>query len=39
MTGFNFILGFVGILLAVPLIMIGPYFLAGMSGMLVGVGV
>jgi hypothetical protein len=38
-TGFNFILGFVGILLAIPLVMFGPYFLAGMSGMLVGIGV
>jgi len=38
-TGFNFVLGFVGILLATPLIMLGPYFLAGMSGMLVGIGV
>jgi len=37
--GFNFILGFVGILLAIPLVMFGPYFLAGMSGMLVGIGV
>jgi hypothetical protein len=38
-TGFNFVLGFVGILLATPLVMLGPYFLAGMSGMLVGIGV
>jgi hypothetical protein len=38
-TGFNFILGFIGILLTVPLVMFGPYFLAGMSGMLVGIGV
>jgi len=38
-TGFNFIFGFVGILLAIPLVMFGPYFLAGMSGMLVGIGV
>lgn len=37
--GFNFILGFVGILLTLPLVMFGPYFLAGMSGMLVGIGV
>lgn len=37
-AGFNFCLGFVGILLAVPLIMIGPYFLAGMSSLLFGVG-
>ena len=38
-TGFNFILGFVGILITTPLIMVGPYFLAGMSGLLFGVGV
>jgi hypothetical protein len=37
--GFNFVLGFVGILLTLPLVMFGPYFLAGMSGMLVGIGV
>jgi hypothetical protein len=37
--GFNFILGFIGILLTLPLVMFGPYFLAGMSGMLVGIGV
>jgi hypothetical protein len=39
LTGFNFILGFVGILLATPLMMFGPYFLTGMSSFLVGVGV
>lgn len=38
-TGFHFVLGFIGILLATPLIMLGPYFLAGMSGMLFGIGV
>ena len=38
-VGFNFCLGFVGILLTMPLIMIGPYVLAGMSGLLFGVGI
>lgn len=38
-VGFNFAMGFVGVLLVMPMIMLGPYFLAGMSGLLVGVGV
>jgi len=37
-VGFNFVMGFIGVLLAMPLIMFGPYFLAGMSCLLVGVG-
>ncbi len=37
--GFNFIMGFVGILLVTPLIMLGPYFLAGADGFMVGIGV
>jgi len=37
--GFNFIMGFVGILLVLPLIMLGPYFLAGADGFMVGIGV
>lgn len=38
-AGFYFVVGFVGILLVTPLIMFGPYFLAGMSCFVVGVGV
>lgn len=38
-VGFNFVMGFIGVLLVMPLIMFGPYFLAGMSCLLVGVGV
>jgi hypothetical protein len=38
-AGFNFVLGFIGIILVLPIIMLGPYFLAGMSGLLFGVGV
>lgn len=37
--GFLFVMGFVGILLVTPLIMFGPYFLAGADGLMVGVGV
>lgn len=35
---FNVIFGFVGILLAIPLIMFGPYFLTGLAGAYLGVG-
>jgi len=35
---FNVIFGFIGILLVVPLIMFGPYFLTGLAGVFLGVG-
>jgi hypothetical protein len=38
-AGFLFVIGFIGILIVTPFIMIGPYFLAGMSGLLFGIGV
>lgn len=37
-TAFQVIIGFVGILLATPLIMIGPYFMTGLCGAMFGVG-
>lgn len=37
-TAFQVIFGFVGILLATPLIMLGPYFMTGLCGAMFGVG-
>jgi hypothetical protein len=39
LIGFDVILGFAGILIVTPGIMIGPYFLAGMCAFMMGVGV
>jgi len=38
-SAFQVILGFVGVLLTLPLMMLGPYFMTGLCGMLIGVGV
>jgi hypothetical protein len=38
-TAFQVIIGFVGILIALPIVMMGPYFMTGLCGVVFGIGV
>jgi hypothetical protein len=38
-SAFQVIIGFIGILITLPLIMFGPYFMTGLCGFMIGIGV